>query len=115
MRRVAVTGFGVVSPVGVGASAFWDGLTAGRSGIGPITRFDCSTMAARLAGQVPDGFVAPPETAQIAVEDPKVGFGFAAVQEALKQAGVTNLGSEALVHLGLSLEVLDPAKTIVDG
>jgi len=51
-RRVVVTGVGLVSPLGVGTAATWDGLVSGRSGIGPITRFDASQLAARIAGEV---------------------------------------------------------------
>jgi 3-oxoacyl-[acyl-carrier-protein] synthase II len=53
-RRVAITGVGPVSPVGTGRDAFWAGLRAGRSGIGPITRFDASSLACRIAGEVGD-------------------------------------------------------------
>src|SRR4029453_385004 len=51
-RRVAVTGVGLVSPLGVGNRENWEGLTAGRSGLGPITRFDASRFACRIAGEV---------------------------------------------------------------
>jgi 3-oxoacyl-[acyl-carrier-protein] synthase II len=47
-----VTGVGLVSPLGIGTGANWEALCAGRSGIGPITRFDASQFSARIAGEV---------------------------------------------------------------
>jgi 3-oxoacyl-[acyl-carrier-protein] synthase II len=53
-RRVVVTGIGLVSSLGIGTDANWDALCAGRSGIGPITRFDASGFSTRIAGEVKD-------------------------------------------------------------
>jgi 3-oxoacyl-[acyl-carrier-protein] synthase II len=47
-----VTGVGIVSPLGIGTEANWEAICAGRSGIGPITRFDASQFSARIAGEV---------------------------------------------------------------
>jgi 3-oxoacyl-[acyl-carrier-protein] synthase II len=49
-----VTGIGLVSPLGIGTETNWEALLAGRSGIGPITRFDASQYSARIAGEVKD-------------------------------------------------------------
>lgn len=51
-RRVVITGIGAVTPLGLTAGETWSGLVAGRSGLGPITRFDASTCTARIAGEV---------------------------------------------------------------
>jgi len=55
MRRVVVTGIGMVSPLGGNVEDTWSNLLAGRSGIGPITHFDASGMACRIAGEVKRG------------------------------------------------------------
>ncbi|MCA9542108.1 MAG: beta-ketoacyl-[acyl-carrier-protein] synthase II, partial [Myxococcales bacterium] len=52
-----ITGIGLISPVAVGTEANWQGLLAGRSGLGPITQFDATEHTVRIAGEV-DGFVA---------------------------------------------------------
>jgi 3-oxoacyl-[acyl-carrier-protein] synthase II len=54
MRRVVVTGVGVVSPLGTGLEKNWDALINGKSGIGPITRFDASGHPTKIAGEVTD-------------------------------------------------------------
>ena len=54
MRRVVVTGCGVVSPVGIGKDAFWESLIRGKSGIKKITQFDPSGFDSQIAGEVRD-------------------------------------------------------------
>ncbi len=53
MRRVVITGMGVVSPHGVGTNAHWAGLVEGKSSVGPLTRFDPASFPSRVAGQIP--------------------------------------------------------------
>lgn len=53
-RRVAVVGMGTVNPLGNSVDAFWENIKAGRSGIGPLTKFDCSDYPAKIAGEVRD-------------------------------------------------------------
>ena len=52
MRRVAVTGLGAVTPVGNDIETMWENISAGRHGVGPITRFDCTGSKAKLAAEV---------------------------------------------------------------
>ncbi len=51
-RRVVVTGIGLVSSLGIGTAANWDAVQAGTSGVGPITKFDATAFAARIAAEV---------------------------------------------------------------
>jgi 3-oxoacyl-[acyl-carrier-protein] synthase II len=53
-RRVVVTGVGLVTSLGIGTEATWDGVKAGKSGIGPITQFDATAFSCRIAGEVKD-------------------------------------------------------------
>jgi 3-oxoacyl-[acyl-carrier-protein] synthase II len=55
-RRVVVTGMGMISPLGIGNEPTWEALVAGRSGIGPITKFDPAQFTTKIAGEV-RGFV----------------------------------------------------------
>lgn len=90
-RRVAITGFGAVTPVGNSADATWGSLVNGRTGIGPITTFPAEQYQVRIAGQVKD-FVF-----EAHVPNRSVGrylsraakFGVAAFVEATANAGVT--------------------------
>jgi len=53
-RRIAVTGLGVVSPVGTGHQAFWEAILAGRTGTGPVRSFDASRYPSNRGGEIPD-------------------------------------------------------------
>src|SRR5436309_13327009 len=54
MRRVVVTGIGVISPIGIGAKAFWENLLAGKSGVRRIQQFDPAGFSFQIAGEVPE-------------------------------------------------------------
>ena len=55
LRRVVVTGLGAITPCGLDAPTSWEAAVAGRSGIGPITKFDTTDWSVRIAGEV-EGF-----------------------------------------------------------
>ncbi len=59
MRRVVVTGLGIVAPNGLGKDAFWSACVNGRSGVGPIQSFDAKNHPVTIAGEVPDFDVTP--------------------------------------------------------
>jgi 3-oxoacyl-[acyl-carrier-protein] synthase II len=115
MKRVAVTGFGVVSPVGIGRDAFWRSIARGESGVREITRFDASTFAVQLAGEVKEPLHLRDSVGRAAAADPKIGFAFAALSQALEQAGINCLDADTWLHLGTSLEVFPLEKAVVGG
>ena len=89
-RRVVVTGVGLVSPLGVGTRETWEALLAGRSGIGPITRFDVAAYETRIAGEVkgfePERWV---EKKEVKKMDLFIHYALAASQMALDDSGFT--------------------------
>lgn len=88
-RRVVVTGLGIVSPVGIGITEAWDNITAGKSGIGPITRFDASAFTSRIAGEVKNFDIAQWLNAKEARRfDTFIHYGLVAGIEALKDSGL---------------------------
>lgn len=103
-RRVVVTGLGVISPVGNTVAEAWENLIAGKSGIGPISRFDASAFACRIAGEVKDFDC----TAYIPAKDARrmdvfIHFGMAAGIQALRDSGleVTEENAERIgVNIG---------------
>ncbi len=88
-RRVAVTGLGIVSPVGIGVPAAWDAILHARSGVGPITRFDASAFPTRIAAEVKGFEVGSYLSAKEARRyDTFVHYGLVATMEAVKDAGL---------------------------
>jgi 3-oxoacyl-[acyl-carrier-protein] synthase II len=95
-RRVVVTGLGVISPVGNTVPEAWENLIAGKSGIGPITRFDASTFASRVAGEVRNFDAADWVAAKDARRmDAFVHYGLAAGIQAFRDAGLEVTGANA--------------------
>ncbi len=87
-RRVVITGLGIVSPLGVGTEANWEAVVAGRSGVGPITRFDTEGHPVRFAGEVGDFEPADYfEKKEIKKVDRFIQFAVAAAQMALDDSG----------------------------
>jgi 3-oxoacyl-[acyl-carrier-protein] synthase II len=88
-RRVVVTGLGIISPVGNDVATAWANITAGKSGIGPITHFDASTFPTRIAGEIrdfdPAQYVAAKDVKKM---DPFIHYGIAASIQALADAGL---------------------------
>jgi 3-oxoacyl-[acyl-carrier-protein] synthase II len=93
---VVVTGLGVISPVGNTVSEAWDNLTAGRSGIGRITKFDPAAFKAQIAGEVKNFDVAAYLSAKEARRmDSFIHFGMAAGIQALRDAGLDTPQADA--------------------
>ncbi len=95
MRRVVVTGIGLVTPLGGNVEDTWSALIAGRSGLGPITRFDASGLACRIAAEVkrgdgtggtfnPDDWMDPKEQRRF---DDFIIYAVAAATQAIEDAG----------------------------
>ncbi|MEO7144814.1 MAG: beta-ketoacyl synthase N-terminal-like domain-containing protein, partial [Bryobacteraceae bacterium] len=86
---VVVTGIGAVSPNGAGREAFWQATRTGVSGIGALTRFDASSLAVQVAGEIhgfdESRYVAPKDRPHVSRVTP---LAIAAVEEALADAGL---------------------------
>src|SRR5580704_13069989 len=88
-RRVVITGMGAISPNGIGVDAFARATREGISGIGPITRFDASEFAVRVAGEIKgfreEDYVTPKDRPHVSRVAP---LAIAAAAEALATAGL---------------------------
>ncbi len=89
-RRVVVTGLGAVTPVGLDAAESWENLLAGKSGAGPITKFDPEAFGTHIAAEVkglnPEDLINRKELKKM---DTFIVFAIFAAMEALKQSGLT--------------------------
>src|SRR6478672_6924169 len=107
MRRVVVTGLGLVTPLGGDVETTWRNLLAGKSGIGPITRFDTSDHKAKIAGEVkpkehewgfdPDKRVDHKVQRQV---DPFIVYAIDAAGQALEAAGLTEMDDDLKARAG---------------
>lgn len=90
MRRVVITGMGMISPLGHNVEDTWASIKAGKSGIAPITRFDASNHLVKIAAEVKDWDPAKHMPAkEVRRRDRYQQFILAAAQEAIQQAGLT--------------------------
>ncbi|MBT6884699.1 MAG: beta-ketoacyl-ACP synthase II, partial [Rhodospirillaceae bacterium] len=95
MRRVVITGMGMVTSLGIGVDRNWAGLLAGKSGIRAIENFDVSDLPAKIAGQVPEGltedglffsddWVSPKDRRRM---DDFIVYGLCAAKQAIEDSG----------------------------
>lgn len=124
MRRVVVTGLGLVTPLGSGVKPVWDRLINGKSGLRGIQSFDVSDLPSKIAGQVPQGetaeglfnaddYVAPRDQRKL---DRFIVFGMAAAQQAIEDSGWAPEDDESLWRTGVMIgSGIGGLETIYDG
>ncbi|WP_224824536.1 beta-ketoacyl-ACP synthase II [Cognatishimia sp. MH4019] len=111
MRRVVVTGLGMVTPLACGVEETWTRLLDGQSGAGPITRFDADHLATTYACEIPrgdgsdgtfnpDDWMAPKEQRKV---DDFILYGMAAAEQAVRDAGWTPDGEEDRLRTGVMI------------
>ncbi|KAF0677407.1 beta-ketoacyl-ACP synthase II [Profundibacterium mesophilum] len=112
MRRVVVTGMGMVSPLACGVDQTWKRLLDGQSGAGPITRFDAGHLATTYACEVPragaegaaedafdpDEWMEPKEQRKV---DDFILYGMAAADQAIREAGLAECSAEEKLRIGV--------------
>ena len=115
-RRVVITGLGILSPLGIGVEENWRNIIAGKSGIGPVTRFDATGFPSVIAGEVknfdPKDFIPEKEVRRM---DQFIQFGIAAAMEAIRDAGleINEKNAERIgVHLGSGIGGINTIETI---
>lgn len=111
MRRVVITGMGMVSPLACGLDATWSKLIDGQSGIAPLTKFDCEGWPCTIAGEVPrgdgsndtfnpDDFMDPKDQRRV---DDFILYGMSAATMAIQDAGWEDPGEEECIRTGVSV------------
>ncbi|MFN4058521.1 MAG: beta-ketoacyl-ACP synthase II [Roseinatronobacter sp.] len=111
MRRVVVTGLGLVTPLGCGVEVTWARLLAGQSGAGPITRFDASHLATTYACEIPrgdgtdgtfnpDDWMEPKEARKV---DDFILYGMAAAEQAVRDAAWMPQDEESRLRTGVMI------------
>lgn len=111
MRRVVVTGLGMVSPLACGVDETWDRLLAGQSGAGPIEKFDASGLTTTYACEVPlgdgsdgtfnaDDWMSPKDRRKV---DDFILYGMAAAEQAVTDAGWKPEGEEDRMRTGVMI------------
>ncbi len=111
LARVVITGLGAITALGLDVSQLWDGLLAGRSGIGRITQFDASGLPCQIAGEIkgfdPSGYIEPKEARRMARVSQ---IAVASTEQALRDAQITwplENGERAGVLFGTAVGGLD--------
>src|SRR5215218_2640262 len=110
MRRVVVTGMGLVTPLGADVETTWANILAGKSGAGPITHFDASDQKCRIACEVKPadheyGFD-PSKRVDHKVQrqvDPFIVYGIDAAGQAIEDAGLTDMDEATKLRAGCSI------------
>jgi 3-oxoacyl-[acyl-carrier-protein] synthase II len=110
MRRVVVTGLGLVTPLGADVETSWKNILASKSGAGPITKFDASDQKCRIACEVKPadheyGFD-PNKRVDFKIQrqvDPFIVFGIDAASQAIEDAGLTEMDEATKLRAGVSI------------
>ena len=88
-KRVVVTGLGLVTPLGIGVKPTWESLCAGKSGVGEITRFDCSAYATKIAAEIkdfnPEDFIPKKDARRVELF---IAYALAATRMAIEDSGL---------------------------
>jgi len=103
-RKVAITGLGIVSPVGNSVPEAWENIIAGKSGITQITRFDISDFSSKIAGEVKEfdvaEYLSPKEARRM---DIFIQYGMAAAIQAIKDAGISDVTRFNAERIGVNI------------